>query len=105
MREEAVESPQSPRPRALTLAALLGGISLVFSYLGAFAVTNALVAADLIEKWPPGTDPRPRWMLRGFVGSVIAFAAIAALLKFSSREAKYDDADDTDTTSARPGRE
>jgi hypothetical protein len=97
MREEAVESPESPRPRALTLAALLGGVSLVFSYLGAFAVTNALVAADLLEKWTPGSDPRPRWMLRGFVGSMIAFAAIAALLKWSGRQVhRIDEPEESD---------
>ena len=95
MREEGIDSPQSPRPRALTLAALLGGISLVFSYLGAFAVTNALVAADLIEKWAPGHDPRPGWMLRGFVGGVIGFGLIAGLLKWSGRH-RGDEVDDAD---------
>jgi hypothetical protein len=97
MREDAVDSPQSPRPRALTLAALLGGVSLVFSYLGAFAVTNALVAADLIEKWSPGHDPRPAWMLRGFVGSLVGFALIAGLLRWSGRNAhRAEDTDDAE---------
>ena len=98
MREEAVESPQSQRPGVLTLGALLAGVSLVFSYLGAFAVTNALVAADLIEKWSPGSDPRPRWMLRAFIGSLIGFGVIAALLKWSGRNVRrIDDGDEPDS--------
>ena len=93
--EEVVESPDSPRKRAWTLTALLGGVSLLFSYLGAFAVTNALVAADLLEKWPPGHDPRPGWMLRGFVGSLLAFGLIAAWLKWSGRKVtRTDDLDE-----------
>jgi hypothetical protein len=35
-----------------------------FSDLGAYAVANALRAADVITR-PAGTDPRPRWMVFG----------------------------------------
>src|SRR3954452_15646441 len=37
--------------------------ALTFSYLLPYAVTNALVSADVLSRWPPGTDPRPRRML------------------------------------------
>jgi hypothetical protein len=86
MREDVVESPQSSSSRPWTLMALLAGVALVFSYLGAFAVTNALVAADVVEKWAPGSDPRPRWMISGFVASMIGFGLIAMLLKWSGRQ-------------------
>ena len=45
--------PEKPRLlRTLTVIILLMIAALVFSYLGAFAVTDALAKADLIESWP-----------------------------------------------------
>ena len=96
MREEETvveESPSDPsdppehqaRPRLWTLFALLGGVALVFSYLGAYAVVNVLVTTEVIDRWPVGSDPRPRWMLHTFLSLVGAFTATALLFNWSNR--------------------
>jgi uncharacterized protein YneF (UPF0154 family) len=63
---------------------LLAVAALVFSYLGAFAVTSALVSADLMEHWPINRDPRPRWMMLSFSSLTAAFCCVGAVLKWSS---------------------
>ena len=83
MREAELDSPQ-PRPRTATVLALLLAAAAVFSYLGAFAVSNALVAAGLMDKWAADSDPRPRWMLLGFTSLTGAFILLALLFKWSS---------------------
>lgn len=85
---EAVVPDEIPAPLRLTrtigVLVLLAVAAVVFSYLGAFAVTTVLVNADLLDKWPPGVDPRPRWMLLslGYIGGT--FCVIAMLLKWTS---------------------
>lgn len=85
---EAVPEEEIPSPlrltRTLAVLALLGIAIVVFSYLGAFAVTTALVNADLLDKWPPGIDPRPRWMLMSLGYTSGTLCALAALLKLTS---------------------
>ena len=77
--------PAKPHPlRTLTVIVLLLIAAMVFSYLGAFAVTDALVKADLIESWPVQHDPRMRWMMTGFGYCVGSFFVIAVLMKWSS---------------------
>lgn len=92
MREEeiVVLSPETnlveaDRPKPWTLVGLLAGVALVVSYLAAYAVTNALVATEVIAKWSPGHDPRPGWMVRTFLSMIGAFGAIALLFKWSGR--------------------
>src|SRR5688500_17680035 len=68
------EEPASPestalsarRPRTLTVLGLIAAAALVFSYLGAYALADALVSAEVLQAWPRDSDPRPRWMLVGF---------------------------------------
>ena len=81
------ETPMSAGARyaqAAKVALLLLLVAVVFSYLGAFALTNALVSADLLDRWPAGSDPRPRWMLTSFASLTAAFAVIALWLKWTS---------------------
>jgi len=61
--ESGSETPPPPQatPRALTVLAMLALAALTFSYLGAYAVTNALVAENVISPFAQGRDPRPRW--------------------------------------------
>jgi NhaP-type Na+/H+ or K+/H+ antiporter len=82
--EDSIETPTSDRPHTLNVLVLLAGVAVIFSYLGAYAVTNALVKADLIQKWPPGSDPRPRWMLIAFVAMLVSFVVIGGFLRWST---------------------
>src|SRR5438552_2230069 len=70
--ENAVQEPtfepvsESP-PRTTTVVCMLVAAALILSYLWAYAVTNALIAAEVISRWPPGSDPRPLRMCVGFI--------------------------------------
>jgi hypothetical protein len=82
--EEAVAPAGSRVLGTIKVVLLLLAAAVLFSYLGAFALTNALVSADLLDHWPPGHDPRPRWMITGFAALTGAFTIIAGWLKWTS---------------------
>lgn len=71
------------RPSTLIVLALLMGVALVFSWLGAYAFTNALRAAELVQPWE-GADPRPRWMLFAFTALMGVFGLCALIFRQSS---------------------
>jgi len=64
---------------------MLVAAALILSYLWAYAVTNALIAAEVISRWPPGSDPRPLRMCVGFITLMTAFTIIAAIAQWISR--------------------
>jgi len=63
------DAPQTlpGRPKTGAVIGLLAGVSLIFSYLIAYCMTNALVTAEVISAPTAGHDPRP-WLLIGGVG-------------------------------------
>jgi hypothetical protein len=69
----------------MTVVGLLIAAALIISYLLAYALTNALVAADVITRWAPGHDPRPMRMCIGFVALMILFTAGAGIAQWMSR--------------------
>jgi hypothetical protein len=73
------------KPRLATIVALLSLVSLTFSYLGSYAVAGALVQAEVLHRWPPGADPRPKWLAAGFVTLLVLFAGAGALVRHLSR--------------------
>ena len=73
------------RPRTATVVVLLVGAALILSYLAAYAVTNVLVAADVIPDWSRDRDPRPRWMAIGFLTLTGLFVAAGATMRVLSR--------------------
>lgn len=75
-------SPQ--RPKTVAVLGVLVVAAALFSYLGAYCVTNVLVQNDVLRAWAPGPDPRPRWMLFGFAGLLVVFSAAAALFRYAS---------------------
>jgi len=75
----------APRPRTMTVLSLLAVAAATFSYLGAFAVTNALANADIIPPIPRDPDPRLRWAAIGFVSLMLSFGVIAFFLRQMSR--------------------
>jgi hypothetical protein len=74
-----------PKPSTLTVLGLLAGAAATFSYLGAYAVANALVANDLLSAWPHDHDPRPRWFATGFFTLMLGFMGVAAAARFLSQ--------------------
>jgi hypothetical protein len=71
-------------PKTLNVLALLVCAAGVFSYLGAYALTNAMVASGLMEKWPTDHDPRSRWMFLIFASLMGAFLVLAIFFKVTN---------------------
>jgi hypothetical protein len=78
------EALTEPRPRVLTVVALVLGAAAVVSYLVAYAMTGALVSAEVIQPFAPGNDPRPRWLATTFVLLCAILAAVALVLRWLS---------------------
>jgi hypothetical protein len=83
----------SPPPRTSIVLGLLALTALTFSYLGAYALTNALVAAEVMHKWPSDRDPRPKWLLIGFCVLMLTFLVTGEVFRqMSKRELREIDA-------------
>jgi hypothetical protein len=72
-------APCPRRPRTITVLGLLTVAAAVLSYLGSYAMTNALVAADVLHPWPVDRDPRPQWFCITFVVLISAFVTIGSV--------------------------
>ena len=81
------------RPRTVTVLGFLVAAAAALSYLGSYALTNALLAQDILKPWAPGSDPRPRWLALGFVTllGVFGLTGVAARVS-SSRQLRSIDA-------------
>jgi hypothetical protein len=77
-------APPPERPRTTTVLALLSVVAAVLSYLGSYALINALVAAEVLKPWSRGHDPRPKWFIIGFVVLVSLFIGIGAAFRYIS---------------------
>jgi hypothetical protein len=88
-----VEGAAPPaKPNTATVLGLLALTSLTFSYLGAYAVSSALVQAEVLHRWQPGHDPRPIWLVAGFVLLLVVFVGLGGLARFlSKRELRHID--------------
>jgi len=74
-----------PAPKTTTVVLLLVVAAATFSYLGAYAVTGALVSQGIIAPLPRDPDPRLRWALTAFAGMMLTFGAAALALRQMSR--------------------
>lgn len=72
-------------PKTATVLLLLVIAAATFSYLGAYAVTGALVSQGIIPPLPRDPDPRLRWALAAFGGMMLAFGGTALALRQMSR--------------------
>jgi len=72
-------------PKTATVLTLLAAAAVIFSYLIAYALTNALVSAGLISQWQPGSDPRPRNMLIGFCSLMLLFTILVGSGRVASK--------------------
>ena len=75
----------APKPNTWAVVGLLLLAAATFSYLGAYAVTNALANAELIRPISHDHDPRLRWALTGFVMLMTLFGLIALVFKVIGR--------------------
>ena len=82
---ETDETIPAGKPRTATVLGLLALTSLTFSYLGAYAVSGALVSAEVIRAWPPGADPRPKWLAIGFCSLLASFVLLGGVARCLSR--------------------
>jgi len=75
--------PAAP-PRTVTVLALLALAAGIFSYLGAYAVTDALAKAQIIVPLRRSPDPRPRLAMILFGSIVVGFIVIAIFMRYLS---------------------
>lgn len=93
MMELDQDSASQRAPRTATVLVFLAAFAVIVSYLGVYAVSNALISADLISAWPHEADPRPGWMLRTFLGLFGTFGTVGMMFKLVSyRQLKRIDA-------------
>jgi hypothetical protein len=71
--------------RTAPVLAMLAVAATGFSYLWAYAGTDALVAAGLLSPWQPGSDPRPHRMLVSFGVLSGGFVIIGTFVRLLSR--------------------
>jgi hypothetical protein len=71
--------------RTTTVVVFLAAFAVMASWLGVYAVPNALAAAGLIGDWSTDGDARPVWMLRVFITVFGSFATIGMLFRWASR--------------------
>jgi hypothetical protein len=80
------ESLPDTRPRTSSVLILLVVAAGLFSYIGAYPMTNALAGANLIAPITSDHDPRPIWAGSAFVAMLLAAGMIALALRFMSRQ-------------------
>lgn len=80
----ADDAPPAGGRRTLCVLGLLVATALLFSYLGAYAVTDALIAADVMPRRPADPDLRPRLFLLGSVTLMGCFGACAIAARILS---------------------
>jgi hypothetical protein len=84
MTDQDIIQPPQP-PRTLVVLGLLALTALTFSYLAAYALTNALIAAQVVQPWPHDHDPRPRRLVIGFCVLMLIFMALGEVLRRLSK--------------------
>ena len=81
------------KPRTSTVLVFLAAFAVIISWLIVYAVTNALVAADLLSPFPVDADPRRRWMINSFLGFFCLFSVVGTLFRWvSNRQLRRIDA-------------
>jgi hypothetical protein len=73
------------RPRTWLVLGMLALTALTFSYLGSYAITNALLAEHVISPWPADHDPRPKRLLIGFCVLMLVFMVLGEVFRQMSR--------------------
>lgn len=80
-------APAEPKPRLWKVVGLLVIAAAIFSYMGAYSVTDALAKVSVIRAIPKDHDPRPLWAAIGFVTFMTLFLVGAIVMRhLSSRQ-------------------
>ncbi len=89
-----IENTPSQRvPRTTTVLVFLAASAMIAAWLAVYALTNALIAVDLLAEFPREADPRPAWMLRAFLGIFCVFGIVGGLFRWlSNRQLRRIDA-------------
>jgi hypothetical protein len=77
-------APPPARPSTPIVIGLIAVVAAVFSYLITYAMTNALVAAEVLKPWAKDHDPRPMWFGACFVLLIVLFCGFGAFARFMS---------------------
>ncbi|MBC7782816.1 MAG: hypothetical protein H7144_03170 [Burkholderiales bacterium] len=83
--DDASPPAAQARPKTGAVVGALAGAALIASYLFAYCLINALVAAEVISRWQPNHDPRPRFFVGAFVTMLGLFSGFAFLARTMSR--------------------
>jgi hypothetical protein len=80
-----VQGAEPRRANTPTVLVMLSAAAITFSYLWAYALTDALVKNGLLSPWQPGPDPRPGRMLVSFVLLLSLFTVGATAARVLSK--------------------
>jgi hypothetical protein len=83
--EDAPPAAELARPKTGAVVGLLAGAAIIVSYLFAYCLINALVAAEVISRWQPGHDPRPKFFMGAFVTMLALFSGVGFMARTMSR--------------------
>lgn len=82
-----------PRASTVQVLGLLVMSAFALSYLAAYAFTDALLDADVLQQWAAASDPRPRLLAMCFVSLLGLFGLLGLLFRLvSSRQLRSIDA-------------
>lgn len=71
-------------PNTLAVLGLLALAATVFSYLGAYCLTDALVAAEVRLPISGDHDPRPKWFAVGWFVLMVTFLFVGWVMRVAS---------------------
>jgi hypothetical protein len=87
-----VDEPATPAPtpfqrlkKTVFAVGVLLATAAMFSYLLAYAMTDALATAQVLPRYESSNDPRPMWMVRAFICLTCTFMAVGGLARLLSR--------------------
>jgi hypothetical protein len=83
LEDDVLPAPPA-RPKTAVVVGLLAGAALIFSFLAAYCGVNALVAADVMTRWQPGHDPRPRLLIVFAIVLMGLFSGVGVLARWLS---------------------
>ena len=86
--EDAPVAPPTRLEKLRKTCGVLGLLmltSLLFSYLLAYAVSDALATAKVLPRWTSEYDPRPMWLVRSFISLTFTFLALGGVARILSR--------------------
>ena len=83
--DDADASPDI-RPKTSSVLVLLFLAAGLFSYIGAYPMTTALISANLLTPVTAEHDPRPIWAGSAFVAILVLAGLVALVLRFVSRQ-------------------